>query len=201
MAESRTLYEPSTEHDSCGFGFVVDIAGRSSHTIVRDALTVLVNLEHRGAAGSEANTGDGAGILVGIPHRFLGAVAAEARITLPAAGYGVAMVFLPRDDASRAGAIGRFEHELAGEDLELLGWRTVPSDPSGLGDSARNSQPVIAQAFIARPGGLAPGHDEDLAFERRLYVARRLIEKAIGRSALPGRGDAYIPSMSCRTIV
>jgi glutamate synthase (NADPH) large chain len=122
-------------------------------------------------------------------------------VTLPDAGFGVAMVFLPRDDASRAGAIERFERELAGEGLRLLGWRDVPTDPSGLGASARTSQPVIAQAFIARPDGLAPGHDEDLAFERRLYVARRLIEKAIGRSALAGRGDAYIPSMSCRTIV
>jgi glutamate synthase domain-containing protein 1 len=114
VPQTRTLYEPSTEHDSCGFGFVVDIAGRRSHAIVRDALTVLVNLEHRGAAGSEANTGDGAGILVSIPHRFLGAVAADVGVTLPDAGFGVAMVFLPRDAASRAGAIERFEHELAG---------------------------------------------------------------------------------------
>ena len=201
MAQTRTLYEPSTEHDACGFGFVVDIAGRPSHAIVRDALTVLVNLEHRGATGSEANTGDGAGILVSIPHRFLGAAAAETGITLPESGYGVAMVFLPRDEASRAGALERFERELRGEGLEILGWRDVPTDPTGLGESARASQPVIVQAFIARPAGLALGHDEDLAFERRLYVARRLVEKAVGRSALPGRGDVYIPSMSCRTIV
>ena len=201
MAQTRTLYEPSTEHDACGFGFVVDIAGRPSHAIVRDALTVLVNLEHRGATGSEANTGDGAGILVAIPHRFLGATAAEAGIRLPEAGYGVAMVFLPRDEASRAGAVERFERVLGDEGLEILGWRDVPTDPSGLGPSARASQPVIVQAFIARPEGLALGHDEDLAFERRLYVARRLVEKAVGRSALPGRADVYIPSMSCRTIV
>ncbi len=155
MSQTRTLYEPSTEHDACGFGFVVDIAGRPSHAIVRDALTVLVNLEHRGATGSEANTGDGAGILVSIPHRFLGAAAAEAGISLPEAGYGVAMVFLPRDEASRAGAVERFERELRGEGLELLGWREVPTDPSGLGSSARSSQPVIVQAFIARPAGLA----------------------------------------------
>ena len=201
MAQTRTLYEPSTEHDACGFGFVVDIAGRPSHAIVRDALTVLVNLEHRGATGSEANTGDGAGILVSIPRRFLAAAAADTGITLPDAGYGVAMIFLPRDEASRAGAVDRFERVLGDEGLEILGWREVPTDPSGLGSSARASQPVIVQAFIARPEGLALGHDEDLAFERRLYVARRLVEKAVGRSALPGRADVYIPSMSCRTIV
>ncbi len=201
MTATRTLYEPSTEHDACGFGFVVDVAGRPSHAIVRDALTVLVNLEHRGASGSEANTGDGAGILVAVPHAFLHAVAADAGCPLPERGFGVAQVFLPRDEASRHGVIERIEASLAAEDLTLLGWRDVPTDPSGLGATARSSQPVMAQAFIARPADLEPGPDGDLAFDRRLYVARRLIEKAIGRSALPGRADAYIPSMSCRTIV
>ena len=202
MATSRTLYEPSTEHDACGFGFVADIAGRPSHQIVRDALTVLVNLEHRGASGSERNTGDGAGILVALPYGFLGAAAAEAGLALPDRGYGVAMVFLPRDAASREACRQKFEATLASEGLGLLGWRDVPTDPTGLGDSARGSQPVIAQAFIARPDGLGlTPEDDDLAFERRLYVARRLIEKAVTRSALPGRGEFYIPSMSCRTIV
>ena len=199
---SRTLYEPSTEHDACGFGFVADIAGRASHQIVRDALTVLVNLEHRGASGSEKNTGDGAGILVALPHGFLGAAAAEAGVALPDRGYGVAMVFLPRDAASREACRQKFEATLASEGLLFLGWRDVPTDPTGLGDSAQGSQPVIAQAFIARPDGLGlTPEDDDLAFERRLYVARRLIEKAVTRSALPGRGEFYIPSMSCRTIV
>ena len=101
MPQTRTLYEPSTEHDSCGFGFVADIAGRASHQIVRDALTVLVNLEHRGASGSERNTGDGAGILVALPYGFLGAAAAEAGLIVPERGYGVAMMFLPRDAACR----------------------------------------------------------------------------------------------------
>jgi glutamate synthase (NADPH/NADH) large chain len=198
---TRTLYEPSTEHDACGFGFVADIAGNPSHAIVRDALTVLVNLQHRGASGSEADTGDGAGIMVALPHRFLAAVAAERAITLPTRGFGVAMVFLPRDPASRDGARERFEQALADESLVLLGWRPVPTDPTGLGASARANQPVIEQAFIARPDGLAADDDGDLAFERRLYVARRLVEKAVGRSALPGRGEFYVPSMSCRTIV
>ena len=202
MATSRTLYEPTTEHDACGFGFVADIAGRPSHAIVRDALTVLVNLEHRGASGSEKNTGDGAGLLVAIPRAFLAEAAADAGIGLPGRGYGVAMVFLPRDAASREACRHRIAGTLASEGLDLLGWRDVPTDPMGLGDTAQASQPVIAQAFIARPAdlGLTP-EDDDLAFERRLYVARRLIEKAVTRSALPGRDEFYIPSMSCRTIV
>jgi glutamate synthase (ferredoxin) len=202
VATSRTLYEPSTEHDSCGFGFVADIAGRASHQIVRDALTVLVNLEHRGASGSERNTGDGAGILVALPYGFLGAAAAEAGLIVPERGYGVAMMFLPRDAASREACRRKVEATLASEGLAFLGWRDVPTDPTGLGDAAQGSQPVIVQAFIARPDGLGlTPEDDDLAFERRLYVARRLIEKAVTRSALPGRGDFYIPSMSCRTIV
>ena len=201
MVRTQTLYEPSTEHDSCGFGFVADIAGRPSHEIVRDALTVLANLEHRGASGSEKNTGDGAGILVTIPHRFLGGVVAAHGMTLPRSGYGVGMVFLPRDAASREACRTKVTDTLQAEGLTLLGWRPVPTDPDGLGDSARSSQPVIEQAFVARPHGLGAGPDEDLAFERRLYVARRLIEKAVSRSALPGRDDFYIASMSCRTIV
>jgi glutamate synthase (NADPH/NADH) large chain len=201
LPQTRTLYEPSTEHDACGFGFVADVAGRASHGIVGDALTVLVNLEHRGASGSEANTGDGAGLLVAIPHHFLREVAGEAGVTLPERGFGVAMVFLPRDEPSRPGAKDRFEQSLAAEGLALLGWRDVPTNPDGLGRSAATSQPHIAQAFVARPTGLPETEDGDLAFDRRLYVARRLAEKAVGRSALPGRGDFYVPSMSCRTVV
>ncbi len=128
MPERRTLYEPSTEHDACGFGFVCDIAGRRSHGIVRDALTVLVNLEHRGASGSERNTGDGAGILTAIPHAFLRAAAREVGLDVPAGGgYGVAMTFLPRDAPSRVAAVAFFERILADEGLALLGWRDVPS--------------------------------------------------------------------------
>jgi glutamate synthase (NADPH) large chain len=201
VVRTQTLYEPSTEHDSCGFGFVADIAGRPSHAIVRDALTVLANLEHRGASGSEKNTGDGAGILVTLPYRFLGSVAATHSVALPRDGYGVGMVFLPRDAASREACRTKVADTLQAEGLTLLGWRPVPTDPEGLGDAARSSQPVIEQAFVARPDGLGAGPDEDLGFERRLYVARRLIEKAVSRSALPGRDDFYIASMSCRTIV
>ncbi|MCJ7711713.1 MAG: glutamate synthase subunit alpha, partial [Chloroflexi bacterium] len=202
MAEPRTLYEPSTEHDACGFGFVCDIAGRPSHAIVRDALTVLVNLEHRGASGSQRNTGDGAGILTGIPRSFLRAAARDAALDLPAGGgSGVAMVFLPRDAASRTACTAQIERTLADEGLTLLGWRDVPTDTTGLGETACASRPAIRQAFVARPADLGPGEAADLDFERRLYVARRLIEKSVQRSAHPGRGEFYVPSMSCRTIV
>ena len=218
MPQPRTLYEPSTEHDACGFGFVCDVAGRPSHGIVRDALTVLVSLEHRGASGAERATGDGAGIILAMPHGFLRAVTAEAGVDLPTheagadlpavgadlpavGGFGVAVLFLPRDASSAAACRERFAQALADEGLGLLGWRDVPTDPAGLGEAARACQPVIVQAFIARPADIEPGPDGDLAFERRLYVARRLVEKSVQRSALPGRGDFYIPSMSCRTIV
>ncbi len=202
MPLSHTLYEPSTEHDSCGFGFVCDIAGRPSHGIVRDALTVLANLEHRGASGSERNTGDGAGILVGIPDAFFAAITAAASFALPAGGgYGVAGLFLPRDAVSRDATVAIFESTLAAEGLRILGWRDVPVMPDGLGESALASMPVMRQAFIERPAALGRGEDADLAFDRRLYVARRLVEKAAQRSALPGRADVYVPSMSCRTIV
>ena len=202
MPLSHTLYEPSTEHDSCGFGFVCDIAGRPSHRIVADALTVLANLEHRGASGSERNTGDGAGILLGIPHAFLAAITADAPFALPTdGGYGVAGLFLPRDAGSRDATVAIFESTLAAEGLPILGWRDVPVTPDGLGESALASMPVMRQAFIARPADLGRGEDADLAFDRRLYVARRLVEKAVQRSALPGRADVYVPSMSCRTIV
>ena len=200
--EQRTLYEPSTEHDSCGFGFVCDIAGRRSHETVRDALTVLANLEHRGATGAERNTGDGAGILIQVPHAFLRAVATDEDVVLPeAGGYGVVMAFLPRDQGSRSACRLHVANVLAGEGLPLLGWRDVPTDPTGLGESAKSSQPVISMAFVGRPAGLAQDEDGDLAFDRQLYVARRLIEKAVSRSALSGREDFYIPSMSCRTVV
>ncbi len=200
--DQRTLYEPSTEHDACGFGFVCDVAGRASHATVRDALTVLVNLEHRGASGAERDTGDGAGILLAMPRPFLRAVAVEAGVRDPGeCGFGVAMVFLPRDAASRDACRERFAETLAGEGLDLLGWRDIPTDPAGLGGSARASMPAMAQAFIGRPDGIEAGPDGDLAFDRRLYVARRLVEKSVQRSALPGRGEFYIPSMSCRTVV
>ncbi len=197
--QKQGLYDPQNEKDSCGFGFVVDLQARRSHAIVQKAIQVLVNLEHRGAAGSEKNSGDGAGLLIQIPHRFLEQELAKQGISLPEPGeYGVGMVFLPRDPQSRLACEQRFEQVVRDEGQEVLGWRDVPTDNASLGPTAKASQPVVRQLFVRRVSGL--GRDE-LAFERKLYVVRRLVEKAVARSAIPGREAFYVPSLSARTLV
>ena len=192
------LYDPSFEHDACGFGFVVDLSARPSHDIIRKALQVLLNLEHRGATGSEKNSGDGAGLLTQVPHGFLAAKCHGLGIELPAPGaYGVGMVFLPQEAASRQACKRRFEEIVREEGQAVLGWRAVPTDDATLGPTARASQPVIRQLFVARSEATPEGD----AFERKLYVIRRLVEKAVSRSAIPGRGHFYVSSLSARTIV
>jgi glutamate synthase (NADPH) large chain len=170
------LYDPWYEHDACGVGFVVDLKGRKSHGIVQDALQVLLNLEHRGACGCEVNTGDGAGILLQVPHGFLKRECGKLGFDLPAPGaYGVAMVFLPTDPGDRTICERLFELVVREEGQTVLGWRTVPVEPSPLGATARQGMPVIRQLFIGRGDGLA----DNLAFERKLYVIRRRIENVI----------------------
>ncbi len=194
------LYDPQNEHDSCGVGFVVDLKGRKSNKIVRDGVQILLNLEHRGACGAEKNTGDGAGILIQIPHNFLAAVCAEAKghITLPAVGhYGVGMVFLPSDPGSRAACEHLFEKVVRDEGQRVLGWREVPVDSRMLGPTARRSQPVIKQLFIARH----PSITDDDSFERKLYVIRRRARHAVRRLEIPEKASFYISSLSSRTIV
>ena len=192
------LYDPSFEHDACGFGFVADLKGEASHDIIQKALQVLSNLEHRGATGSEKNTGDGAGLLTQVPHAFLLARCRSLGIDLPApGGYGVGMVFLPPDPVSRQECIRHFEEVIRVEGQRLLGWRDVPTDNTTLGPTARASQPVIRQIFVGRGEGTLEGD----AFERKLFVVRRLVEKAVSRSALPGRGHFYVASLSARTLV
>src|SRR5471030_1421817 len=132
------LYDPAFEHDACGVGFVVDIQGRKSHQILQQAIQVLRNLDHRGAAGSEVNTGDGAGVLIQTPHAFFKDAARKARIALPEAGqYGTGLVFLPSDRIRRRRVEERFEQIVKSEGQALLGWRTVPTDNSTLGDTAK----------------------------------------------------------------
>ena len=196
--QTQGLYDPSQEHDSCGFGFVADTKGRPSHDIVRKALQVLCNLEHRGASGSEKSTGDGAGILTQIPHAFLASRCRPTGLELPAPGkYGVGMLFLPPDDRNRHACERILEEAVEEEGQRVLGWRDVPTDNASLGVTARTSQPVIRQVFIARGPQMATEDD----FERKLYVIRRLAEKRVSRSVLPGRGHFYVSSLSCRTIV
>src|SRR5512138_1241750 len=192
------LYDPANEHDACGFGFVVDIKGRPSHDIVEKALTVLVNLEHRGAVGAEKNTGDGAGILLQKPHAFLEQEAAKLGITLPKpTHYAAGMVFLPPHDAGRAAVVEIFEQTVRDEGQTVLGWRDVPTANATLGQTAKASQPVIRQVLVAR-GSNCP---DAMSFERKLYVIRRLVEKKVSRSAIPGRTHFYVPSLSYKTIV
>src|ERR1700747_2947970 len=145
------LYDPQFEHDSCGVGFVVNIKGKKSHKIIRDALTILVNLNHRGACGCEANTGDGAGILMQMPHRFLLQECDRLNIPLPPGGeYGVGMVYLPKDPDDRRQCEIIFEQITREEGQRVLGWRTVPTDNSPIGPTAKRAEPAIRQIFIGR---------------------------------------------------
>jgi glutamate synthase (ferredoxin) len=193
------LYDPQHEHDACGFGFVADVKGRASHDIVSKALTVLVNLEHRGAVGAEKNTGDGAGILLQTPHAFFRAEAEKLGLTLPQkpAHFAAGMVFLPPVEAGRAACVKIFEEVVREEGQAVLGWRDVPTDNSTLGPTAQRSQPVIRQILIGR----GPNCPDAMSFERKLYVIRRLVEKKVSRSAIPGRTHFYVPSLSHKTIV
>jgi glutamate synthase (NADPH) large chain len=158
---------------------------------------VLVNLEHRGAAGAEKNTGDGAGILFQTPHAFLEAECAKLGVKLPKPGhYAAGMVFLPPNPAGRDACVRIVEEVVREEGQAVLGWRDVPTDASTLGPTAQASQPVIRQLFVAR----GPGCPDTMSFERKLYVIRRLVEKKVSRSAIPGRTHFYVPSLSFKTI-
>ncbi|WP_121969432.1 glutamate synthase large subunit [Leptolyngbya sp. BC1307] len=192
------LYDPQHEHDACGVGFVVQMKGQTSHDIVQQGLTILLNLDHRGAVGAEPNTGDGAGILLQIPHRFMVKAAAAEGIKLPAAGqYGVAMIFASPDAEARSQGRKAFEQVTAEAGLKVMGWRDVPTDNASLGPTAQASEPFMQQAFIGRGSAVDDAADE-LAFERKLYVVRKRSHSAI-------RGVIgkywYVASVSCRTIV
>jgi glutamate synthase domain-containing protein 2/glutamate synthase domain-containing protein 1/glutamate synthase domain-containing protein 3 len=192
------LYDPRFEHDACGIGFVVHIKGQKSYEIVQQALTVLKNLDHRGACGCEENTGDGAGILLQVPHRFLQQACDGIGIQLPKPGqYGVGMVFLPPDRDQRHVCEKRFEAIVRQEGQEVLGWRSVPTDNLYLGETSRACEPCVRQVFIGRNPTLA----DALAFERRLYVIRRQAEIAMRYSDDPGGAYFYIPSLSYKTLV
>jgi glutamate synthase domain-containing protein 2/glutamate synthase domain-containing protein 1/glutamate synthase domain-containing protein 3 len=186
--QAAGLYHPENEHDACGVAFVAKLTEGADHGVVKRALFALENLEHRGAAGADPTTGDGAGILVQLPDAFLRAVAG---VELPPAGsYGVGMCFLPHGDARRKELVALIEDVVAREGQHVLGWREVPVDDAHVGVVAGRSAPCIRQVFIG--AGEEPA-DQD-AFERKLYVIRRLIEKAAGE-------DLAIPSLSSRTIV
>ncbi len=190
------LYDPQFEHDACGVGFVVQMKGHASHDIVEQALNILLNLDHRGAVGAEPNTGDGAGILLQLPHKFLHKVAAAEGLSLPAPGqYGVGMIYTSPDPAVRQQSRRIFEEVAAQAGQAVIGWRDVPTDNTPLGATARRSEPFIEQVFIRRSSDLA----DDLAFERKLYVIRKHAHTLIRQ---PGIDRYWYPaSLSCRTIV
>src|SRR3989442_718110 len=195
---AQGLYDPAHEHDACGVGFVVDIKGRRSHTIVRQALSVLINLLHRGACGCEANTGDGAGILTQIPDTFLRRECGRLGIPLPPAKeYGCGLVFLPRDPEQRDRVRALLHSIVDEEGQRLLGWREVPTDDHLLGASALSVEPHITQVLIGR----GPGVRSQARFERKLYVIRKLFEKAVVALDIPENKFAYMPSLSSNTLI
>ncbi|MGH7996738.1 MAG: glutamate synthase large subunit [Opitutaceae bacterium] len=192
------LYDPWFEHDACGVGFVADIQGRKSNRILKQAIEILINLDHRGASGSEANTGDGAGVLLQLPHTFLKEACRKARIDLPGPGeYGAGHIFLPRERIRRRRLEERFEQIVQSEGQTILGWRTVPTDNSTLGETAKACEPFIRQVFIGRD----PKLKDELAFERKLYVIRKRAYSEIRTSTLDGAEYWYVASLSSRTIV
>ena len=194
----RGLYDPALERDSCGVGFIADIKGRKSHKIIQDALTILLNLEHRGAVGADPRAGDGAGILVQTPHRFFARKAAELGITLPEAGhYAVGYVFMPRDPEWRQVIVDVFADVIKREGQVLLGWRTVPTDNASLGESVKPTEPMHMQVFIGR----GPDIKSEDEFERRLFILRKVISNVIYHKRERHLSNYYLVSLSCRTIV
>jgi len=195
--EPQGLYHPANEHDACGVGFVAHIKGKKSHSIVEQGLTVLRNLTHRGAVGWDPKLSDGAGLLIQIPDKFLREVMAKQGVKLPPAGqYGVGMVFLPRDPASRIACEYEIERAVKDEGQVLLGWRDVPVDNSDLAEPAKKLEPVMRQVFIGR-GKRVTVTD---ALERKLYIIRKSSGHAIQALKLAHGKEFYVPSMSARTV-
>ncbi len=192
------LYDPANEHDACGLGFIAHIKGTKSHAIITQGLQILKNLTHRGATGADPLQGDGAGILIQMPDAFLRRACGRQGLTLPAVGqYGVGMVFLPKEPASRMACEQEIERAVASQGQILLGWRDVPTDNSGLSERTKDVEPVIRQVFIGRGSNAI---DQD-AMERKLYIIRKQAGHAIQALRLEHGKEFYVPSMSTRTVV
>jgi glutamate synthase (NADPH/NADH) large chain len=192
------LFDPTLEKDSCGVGFIADIKGRKSHKIIEDALTILLNLEHRGAVGADPRAGDGAGILVQTPHRFLAKKAAALGIKLPAPGhYAVGALFMPHDADWRREIMDTYATVAAQDGMAVLGWRDVPTNNATLGESVKPTEPVHMQVFIARNPKVASEEE----FERRLYILRKTISSTLYGRRARSTSNYYPVSVSCRTLI
>ena len=197
LPEPQGLYDPRFERDACGLGFIASIKGQASHEIIVKGIQILVNLQHRGASGSDPVTGDGAGVLIQIPHRYFERECAKLGFTLPLPGeYGIGMVFLPVERHQRLLCEGILERIVHEEGLAVLGWRDTPIAADSIGRLARASQPYIEQIFVRR----APGMDQE-TLERKLYVIRKRTEAEVERSEIRDKNFFAIPSLSSRTIV
>ena len=195
---AQGLYDPANEHDACGVGFVANIKGKKSHEIVEQGLTILKNLTHRGAVGADPKASDGAGILIQMPDTFFRQEMAKQGVKLPPFGqYGVGMVFLPREPASRFACEYEIERAIKDEGQVLLGWRDVPVDNTDLGESVKKIEPVIRQVFVQRGSGVTVTD----ALERKLYIIRKAAGHAIRSLSLKHGSEFYVSSFSARTVV
>ncbi|MCF2443619.1 glutamate synthase large subunit [Dyadobacter sp. CY345] len=197
MVEQQGLYRPEFEHDACGIGFRANIKGRKSHQIVADAIHMLERMEHRGATGFDPNTGDGAGILIQIPHEYFVEECSKIGFQLPPAGeYGVGMIFFPNDETVREECRDIVNRKLKRLGLTLLGYRKVPTLNNTLGEGSLSVEPYVEQVFIKRPDDVT----EDTAFERKLYILRQVSARLISDTVKGAKGVFYYSSLSCRTI-
>jgi glutamate synthase (NADPH) large chain len=198
LPAAHGLYDPALEKDSCGVGFIADIKGRKSHKLIEDALAILCNLEHRGAVGADPRAGDGAGILVQIPHKFFVKKADRLGFCLPKTGeYAVGALFMPRDPDWRRVICDIYSQMITREGMTLLGWRQVPTDNSTLGESVKPTEPVHLQVFIGRGKKIKT----EAEFERRLYILRKSISNAIYTRKERRLSGYYPVSVSCRTVI
>jgi glutamate synthase (NADPH/NADH) large chain len=177
QAESQQgLYRPEFEHDSCGTGFITNINGHKSYQIIDDALTMLENMEHRGACGCDPESGDGAGILIQLPHEFFMEECSDLEISLPEPGeYGVGMIFFPKESSLKKACKVVIDNAIEKLGLHTLGYRKITTNSSAIGETARKAEPNVEQIFILRPHNITNTDD----FERKLYVLRRYINKTI----------------------
>jgi glutamate synthase (NADPH) large chain len=198
LPEPHGLYEPALQKDSCGVGFIADIKGHKTHQTVEDGLRILCNLEHRGAVGADPRMGDGAGILVQIPHKFFAKKATELGFTLPKPGeYAIGQLFMPQDNNWRQIIRDIWAEQAEQEGFSLIGWREVPTDNSTLGESVKPTEPKHLQVFIGR----GKKKYSEAEFERRLYILRKVISDAIYKRRERRTAGYYPVSVSCRTVI